>query len=79
MHRGRRGRLSSLCCWWSPAGVALQHREGGRTFKEMDPQKPSIGHLHSASKFGDRKWFPLEFHLGDVRGKWHLPGPLFPC
>ena len=30
MHRGRRGRLSSLCLWWSASGGALQHQEGGR-------------------------------------------------
>ena len=53
MHWGGRGRLSSLCCRWSPAGEALQHqREAGRPVRGMDPQKHSIGYLHGASKFG---------------------------
>ena len=44
----------------------------------MDPQKHSVGCLRDVSKFGDGNWFPLEFRLGDGRGKWHLPAPLFP-
>ena len=27
---------------------------------------------------GDRNWFPLGFWLGDGRGRWHWPPPLFP-
>ena len=27
MHRGREGRLSLLCCWWSAAGGSLQHQK----------------------------------------------------
>ena len=79
VHRGRRGRLNSLCHRWSPAGGALQHREGGRPLGGMDPQKHSIGHLPGASKFGDRNWFPLGFWLVDGRGRWCLPAPLFPA
>ena len=29
VYRGGRGRLSSLCHQWFPAGGALRHREGG--------------------------------------------------
>ena len=78
MHRGRRGRLSSICLWWSPAGGALQHQEGGRPVGGLDPQKHSVGHLRGASKFGDGNWFPLGFQLGDGRGRWRWPVPLFP-
>ena len=56
----------------------LQHRWGGRPVGGMDPQKHSIGHLCSASKFSDVNWFPLEFQLGNGRGRWSLPVPLFP-
>ena len=31
----------------------------------MDPQKHSVGCLHSASKFPGSNWFPLGFWLGD--------------
>ena len=44
----------------------------------MDPEKHSVGHLRSVSKFSDGNWFPLEFQLGDGREKWRLPAPLFP-
>ena len=64
MHRGRRGRLSSLCCRWSLAGGALQQQEGGRPVGGMDPQKHNLGCFRGASKFGDGNWFPLEFRLG---------------
>ena len=75
----REGRLSSLCCQWSFAGGALQHgREAGRPVGGVDPQKQSIGCLRGASKFGDRNWFPLGFRLGDGRGRWCWPAPLFP-
>ena len=43
----------------------------------MDPQKHSFGRVRGASKFGDRNWFRLEFWLGDGRGRWHWPVPLF--
>ena len=56
----------------------MQHQEGGRSVGVMDPQKHSVGHLLSASKFGDGNWFPLEFRLVDGRGRWCLPVPLFP-
>ena len=52
VHRGRRGRLISLCLLWFPVGGALQHQEGGRLIRGMDPQKHSIGHLHGASAAG---------------------------
>ena len=77
MHRGRKGRLSLLCRWWSPAGGALQHREGGRPVGGMDPQKHSVGCSRSANKFGDGNWFPLGFQLGNGRGRWCWPAPLF--
>ena len=69
VHRGGRGRLSELYHQWSPAGGALKHWEGGRPIGGMDPLKHSVGHLLRASKFDDRNWFPLEFQLGDGRGK----------
>ena len=53
-------------------------REGGRPVGGMDPQKHSIGSLRRASKFGVGNWFPLGFRLGDGRGRWHFPAPLFP-
>ena len=43
MHRGRRGRLRSLCHWWSPVGEALQDQAGGSPVGGMDPQKHSVG------------------------------------
>ena len=76
-HRGRRCRLSSLCCRWSPAGRVLQHQVGGRSVGGMDPQKHSFGCLHGASNFGNRNWFPFRFWLGDGRGRWSWPEPLF--
>ena len=79
MHRGGRGRLKLLCRLWSPAaGSCSTGMDAGRPVGGMDPQKHIIGRLCSASKFGDRNWFPLEFRLGDRRGKWCLPVPLFP-
>ena len=66
MHRGGRGRLSSLFLWKSTSGGALLHRERVRTAAGgMDPQKHSLGCLGGASKFLDRNWFPLGFCLGD--------------
>ena len=35
--------------------------------------------LHGASKFPDRNWFPLEFWLGDGRGRWPWRASLFPA
>ena len=52
---------------------------GGRSVRGMDPYKHSVGRLRGASKFSDGNWFPLEFRLGDGRGRWRLPAPLFPC
>ena len=51
---------------------------GGRPVGGMDPQKHSVGRLHGASRFGEGNWFPLEFWLGDGRGRWRLSEPLFP-
>ena len=80
MHRGGRGKLSSFCRQWSPAGGALQHWEGaGRPVRGMDPQKHSVGCLHGASKFPGRNWFPLGFWLGDGRGRWRWQASLFPA
>ena len=76
--QGGRGRHSSLCLRWSASGRALWHQEGGRSVGGMDPQKHSVGCLHGASKFSDGNWFPLGFRLGDERGRWHFPAPLFP-
>ena len=70
MHRGRRGRLSSLFLRRSVSGGALRHREGVRPSGGMDPQKHSVGCLHGASKFPGRNWFPLGFWLGDGQGGW---------
>ena len=61
MHRGGRGRLSSLCLRWSPVGGALLHLEGGRPIRGMDPQKHSVGRLRGTSKFGDGNWFLWNF------------------
>ena len=35
--------------------------------------------LRGASKFSDGNWFPLGFWLGDGRGRWSFPEPLFPA
>ena len=58
-------------------GPCSTRREAG-PIGEMDPQKHSIGCLCGSSKFSDGNLFPLEFQLGDVRMKWHLPTSLFP-
>ena len=42
VHRGGRGRLSSLFLQRSASGGALQHREGVRPAGGMDPQKHSV-------------------------------------
>ena len=73
VHRGGWGMLSSFCWWWSPVGGALQHWEGGRPIGGMNPQKHSIGRLLGASMFGEGNWFPLEFWLGDGRGRYCFP------
>ena len=78
MHGGGRGRLSSLFLGRSTSGVALQHWEGVRPARGMDPQKHSVGCLRGASKFPGRNWFPLGFWLGDGRGRWRWRVPLFP-
>ena len=57
----------------------MQHWEGGRPIRRMDPQKHGGGCLQGSSKFGDRNCFPLGFWLEDGRGRWHLPAPLFPA
>ena len=80
MHRGRRGRLSSLFLQRSASGGVLWHREGVRPATGgMDPQKHSVGCLRGASKFPGRNWFPLGFWLGDGRGRWRRRAPLFPA
>ena len=43
MHRGGRGRLSSLFLWRSTLGGALWHREGVRPAGGMDLQKHRLG------------------------------------
>ena len=68
MHRGRRGRLSSLFLWRSASGGALWHREGVRPTGGMNPQKHSILCLRGASKFPDRNWFPWGFGWGMGEG-----------
>ena len=60
-------------------GGALQQGEGVRPIRGMDPQKHSVGHLRSASKFSERTCIPFEFCLRDGREKWCFPAPLFPC
>ena len=79
MHRGGRGRLSSLFLWRSALGGALQHQEGVRPAGGMHPQKHRVGCLPGASKFPGRNWFPLGFWLGDRRVRWRLQVPLFPA
>ena len=58
-------------------------REGPcSTGREADP---SEGWIHRGTVLGVCvvqaglvNWFPLGFWLGDVRGRWHWPAPLFP-
>ena len=62
MHRGGRGRLSSLFLRRSTSGGALRHREGVRPAAGgMDPQKYSVGCFCGAGKFPGRNRFPLGF------------------
>ena len=61
--------------WEGPCSMG---REAGRPVGGMDPQKHRVGYLPGASKFGDRNWLPLGFWLGDGRGRWLFPAPLFP-
>ena len=56
----------------------MQHLEGGRSIRGMDPQKDNFGRLCGASMFGEGNWFPFNFQLRNGRGKWCLPVPLFP-
>ena len=58
--------LSSLCCRWSPEGRALQHQEGGRPIRGMDPQK------HSAWAFAWCKqvWWQDLVPFGISSGGW---------
>ena len=60
-------------------GTCSPGRKAGRPGGGMDPQKHSVGCLCSTSKFGDGNWFPLGFWLGDGRGRWFWPVPLFPA
>ena len=78
MHRGRRGRLSSVFLWRSASGGASGHREGVRPAGGMDLQKHSVGCLRGASMFPGRNRFPLGFWLGDGRGRWRWRVPLVP-
>ena len=77
VHRGRRGRLSSLCLWWSPVVGALLHLEGAGPWEGWIHRSTALGFLRGSSKFGVRNLFPLGFRLGDGRGRWRLPAPLF--
>ena len=82
---------SAWCTGAGGAGLACFAISGPRwegpcsTRREADlleglhPQKHSVGCLHSAIKCSEGKWFPLEFWLGDGRGRWRWPAPLFPC
>ena len=75
--QGGRGRLSSLCSccplWEGPCSTRREAdpMEGGST----EAQGWEFG---CASKFGDGNCFPLEFRLGDGRGRWRFPELLFP-
>ena len=70
MHRGGRGRLSSLFLRRYALGGALGPQEGVRPAGGSDRQKHSVGCLCGASKFPGRNWLPLGFWLGDGRGRW---------
>ena len=68
VHRGRRGRLSSLFLQRSASGGVLCHREGVRPAAGgVTPQKHSVGCLSGASKFpGRKKLVPF----GILAGGW---------
>ena len=70
MHRGGRGRFSSLILWRSASGGALWHWEGVRPAGGMNLQKYSVRCLRGGNKFPGRNWFPLGFWLGDGQGRW---------
>ena len=65
MHRGGKGRLSSLFLRRSASRGALQHQEGVRPTGGMDPQKHSFVFARY-KQFPGRNWFPLGFWLGDA-------------
>ena len=57
--------------------------EGGRPFGGMDPQKQSVGCLHSASKFKTHSFFFSTFIFGTERDRacsdsqWDLTSGMF--
>ena len=56
----------------------MQHQEGGRQTHQRDGSTEAQQWVFGgASKFGEGNCFPLGFRLGDGRGRWRLPAPLF--
>ena len=76
VHRGGRGRLSSLFLWISASGWALRHREGVRPAGGMDPQKHSIGCLQASSLAGTGSLWDFGWGMGEEDGAGeHLCSP----
>ena len=76
---GEGGQAQFALPWVVPCGRGPSAPGWRQTVGGMDPQKHSIGCLGGASKFGEGNWFSLGCRVGDGRGKWRLPAPLFPC
>ena len=81
MHRGGRGRLSSLFLRRSASGGALRHWEGVRpTAGGMAQQMHSVGCLSGASKFsGRKKLVPFGILAGGWAREMALASALFPA
>ena len=69
MHRGGRGRCSSLFLRRSASGGALQHQEGVRPARGMDPQKHRVGCAVQASSLaGTGSLWDFGWGMGEGNG-----------
>ena len=79
MHRGRRGRLSSLFLgdplWEVPCGT----RSESDLLERWVHRSTALGWVFARCKFHDGNWLPLGVWLGDGWGRWRWRAPLFPA
>ena len=69
VHRGGRGRLSSLFLPRSASGGALQHQKGVRPARGMDPQKHRVGCAVQASSLaGTGSLWDFGWGMGEGNG-----------